>query len=75
MKAARPVITSTGVTYLQMRSVGSHSTSVKSEGRKEEKGEVEAQKKEKKNKYILLVYQSYYYLHECIYSDTCAFFA
>jgi hypothetical protein len=36
MKAVRPVITSNGVPYLQMRSVGSHSTSGREkEGKKE----------------------------------------
>ena len=42
MKAVRPVIGSNGVSYIQMRSVGSHSTSGKErerdgEGKKEER--------------------------------------
>ena len=35
MKSVRPVFASYGVSYLQMRSVGAHSTSGRKEGRKE----------------------------------------
>ena len=36
MKAVQPIIASNGITYLQMRSVGSHSTSgIEKEGKKE----------------------------------------
>ena len=38
MKALRSVIDSNGAPYIQIRSVGSHSTSVKGGGRKEGKG-------------------------------------